>query len=219
MADKEAQPGMKDYLQSVARFDYWKLTTACQLVTGGAPEFMGLDHPRPKQYAYVYEAAISCAGQSLMVVDDSVSPERYRVSPSVFVSWLSDVGIEPNPEFTEHWGPVESKGSWDSAQDIQEIRELFTLETGHPLPRKIAARLRNFSARSEAKIACRALASFLWSLEPETTTRAMSSRKELKVFGCRGENFGARNVSAWIADLNPNPSPGRPAASKSREKP
>lgn len=58
---------------------------------------------------------------------------------------------------------------------------------------------------------CRALASLIWSKEPNITIADMSLRDEIVTFGCEGTMYSEDTLRDWLKDLCPNRSPGRRA--------
>ena len=197
------------HLKLCLRFDSWLLKTACRLVTGGTPTYTGEEHPSAICEA-LYEAALSCAGGSLPVVDTQVPFEELRVVPSAFVHWAMQLGVPLDPAFRKSWGVSDKPGLWDTVEELNEFKKLFKDATGHQLPQNIAAKLRDFDVRRKSKLRCRALAAYFWSKEPSLTKAEIARKSDLRVIGCEGERFNERQVGEWIADLNPSPAPGRP---------
>jgi hypothetical protein len=56
----------------------------------------------------------------------------------------------------------------------------------------------------------RAIAEFLWSIEPELTIVEMARRSEIIKFGCSGNEYDVRTICRWLANLKDNRMPGRP---------
>lgn len=56
----------------------------------------------------------------------------------------------------------------------------------------------------------RAIAEFLWSMEPELTIEEMARRTEIIKFGCEGQEYDVRTVCRWLANLKEYRRPGRP---------
>lgn len=56
----------------------------------------------------------------------------------------------------------------------------------------------------------RAIAEFLWSIEPELTIVEMARRSEITKFGCEGEEYDVRTVCRWLSSLKGYSRPGRP---------
>jgi len=210
MTDELSAEDYQQHLAFCRRFDTWKLTTACSLITGGLPDYTGEAHPDPKAYHAVYEAAVSCAGESLPLVNDQVPVKEYRVKPDAFVHWAALFGIKGYPAFTDVMGHAVNDDKWAQASELKEFKRLFRAATGHNLPQNVAAKLREFDERRKSQWRCRGLAAYFWSLEPTLTTPEIINKPEVIQFGCDGRRLGERQVRDWIADLNPMPEPGRP---------
>jgi hypothetical protein len=200
----------QEHLKFCLRFDSWRLKTACSLVTGGLPEYTGESHPSPVIYEALYEASVSCAGESLLLLSSDVPIQEYRVKPSVFVHWMFQLEVARDPKFQEVWTESERKDQWDAVDDLKEFKKLFKSATGHQLPQNIVAKLRDFDEKRKSKWRCRALADYFWMLDPDLTKADIVRKGEIKIIGCKKGRFNARQVGEWIADLNPSPKPGRP---------
>ena len=200
----------EDQFKFCARFDTWRLRTACILITGGLPEYVGKDHPEPEFFKAIYEAALSCAGESLPLYKTDVPEGEYRVRPGAFIQWASGFGFALAPPSKEFWNEVEQSSKWESAEELKELKKLFLTATGHKLPQNIASKLRDYDEKCQSKWRCRALAEYFWSHKPELTKVDIAAMPEIIGIGCKGQRVKARQIGEWIADLNPRPDAGRP---------
>ncbi len=90
------------------------------------------------------------------------------------------------------------------------LPDLFKRYTGHHPPKPDAAVQVDLKKTTIHHERCRAIAEFLWSLEPELTIREMASRVEITQFGCEGHQYDVRTVCRWLSDLKGHRRPGRP---------
>jgi hypothetical protein len=160
--DDSSNADYDHHLDQCARFDTWRLKTACSLIAGGLPEYAGKPHPNEEAYAALYEAAVSCANQSLSLVDERSPVADYRVFPSVFAAWALEFGFKPYSRFKPKVDASINEDKWSKAADLEDIKVLFKEATGHRLPSNIAAKLRAFDERVKSKYRCRGLAEYFW---------------------------------------------------------
>lgn len=221
MKNEVSEDDYRSHLNFCKRFDTWILKTACCLVTGGLPDYAKRDHPAPGAFHKIYEAAISCAGQSLPLIDDHVPVEEYRVSPSTFIHWVmsNEDEFEVYPLFREVTKDSSKNSKWEEVNDIMELNKLFEEETGRRLPVKISAKLRDYDERRKSQWRCRGLAAYFWSLDPSLSKVGMAKRPELTKFGCNNKRYNTRQMGDWIDDLNPNKRPAKPKKIRKRPKP
>ena len=209
----QAEMSYADHFRFCARFDTWRLKTACRLYTGQLPEYADADGQMTVESAAIYEAALSCAGLSLPLVDVTASTENYRVRPTAFTNWAAKFGVRPCSAYAEAGLQPVSEDQWERAESPDELRRLFLDATGHHMPANVAAKLRAFNDNQRSRWRSRGLGAYLWSLQPEMSTAEMARSREIKQFGCEGGAYNERQVREWLADLNPSPKAGRPRKS------
>ncbi len=185
---KQAPPPYERICEIWSYSDHWPLMDAIHLLLKIPPAFFtprkhSAQHDRQRNI--IYEIALNCAGDSLTIVNESVSPGEFRVLPDQFLEWARKRDM---PVPMELFKAVESK----------------VLKFGKRKPP------RKFGPKQQHRERCKGIAALLWSANPDLTKAKMAARPEILKFGCEGEKYTSETIQDWIKTEKPNRSGGRP---------
>lgn len=169
-----------------AKSDHWRLMDAVNLALGLLPRLVqhgGLSVDIALQQKIIYEMALNCVDESLLVINPHAPEDQYRVRPREFLIWVQKF-LELPPELKE---PLEELGSDFGKKEA---------------PRKL-------SPKQSHRERCCGIAALLWATHPDLTKGQMANRPEILQYGCGGRRYAPATVEEWIKAENPNRKGGR----------